>query len=128
MEDEKVWISDQVWDQLFDTLLWQASELDGEEVTRDDIHPSSQEAVKDSFRSFVRHNDTSLAVFREHTNRGWEDVAHDFVLTANRHGAGFWDRCYCVRVECEFADRLTVAAHAYPMDVCVGDDGFVYVV
>lgn len=36
-----------------------------------------------------------------------EQVAHDFWLTRNRHGAGFWDGDY------EHGDKLTELAHAY---------------
>lgn len=34
---------------------------------------------------------------------------HDFWLTRNRHGAGFWDRGYDQAI----ADRLTKASHVY---------------
>lgn len=48
---------------------------------------------------------------------------HDFWLTRNGHGAGFWDRGYSD----ELAERLTEAAHAWG-NVCwyLGDDGRVY--
>ena len=35
------------------------------------------------------------------------DAGHDFFLTRNRHGSGFWDR------DLEHADELTDAAHVY---------------
>lgn len=38
----------------------------------------------------------------------WEGHGHDFALTRNSHGAGFWDRGYG-----EIGDRLTEAAQAY---------------
>ena len=47
------------------------------------------------------------------------DVGHDFWLTRNRHGAGFWDRGLGA-----LGDRLTKAAHAYgECDIYLGDDG-----
>jgi hypothetical protein len=50
---------------------------------------------------------------------------HDFWLTRNRHGAGFWDRGYPK----DIATRLTNAAHAYgEVDLYVGDDGVIYAV
>lgn len=61
----------------------------------------------------------------------WDDVkdldagqvGHDFWLTRNHHGAGFWDRGLG-----ELGDRLTAAAHVYgESDLYVGDDGRVYV-
>lgn len=38
-----------------------------------------------------------------------EQNGHDFWLTRNRHGAGFWDRGYPANL----AERLTNASHAY---------------
>lgn len=50
-------------------------------------------------------------------------AGHDFWLTRNRHGAGFWDRGY----DEDVAQRLTDAAHkAGSRDVLVGDDDMVY--
>ena len=50
-------------------------------------------------------------------------AGHDFWLTRNGHGAGFWDRGLGER-----GDRLTNAAHVYgACDLYLGDDGFVYV-
>lgn len=51
-------------------------------------------------------------------------VAHDFWLTRNRHGAGFWDGDYPK----EIGDVLTELAHSYgECDLYVGDDGLIYV-
>ena len=47
---------------------------------------------------------------------------HDFWLTGNRHGAGFWDRGYGAD-----GDTLTEAAHGYgDVDLYVGDDGQIH--
>jgi hypothetical protein len=52
-----------------------------------------------------------------------EQAAHDFWLTRNGHGAGFWDGDWSEAVE----DKLTKLAEsfgeAYPY---VGDDGMIY--
>lgn len=49
-------------------------------------------------------------------------LAHDYVLTCNGHGAGFWDRGLG-----DLGDRLTDAAHADgEWDLYVGDDGLLY--
>ena len=48
---------------------------------------------------------------------------HDFWLTRERHGAGFWDRGY----PRQLGQRLTDAAHAYgSLELYVGDDDLVY--
>lgn len=47
---------------------------------------------------------------------------HDFWLTRNRHGAGFWDRGLG-----DVGDKLTDLAHAAgERDLYVGDDGLAY--
>lgn len=47
---------------------------------------------------------------------------HDFWLTRNRHGAGFWDRGMG-----EVGQKLTEAAHVYgSVDLYVGDNGRIY--
>lgn len=52
----------------------------------------------------------------------WGRHGHDFWLTRNGHGAGFWDRGYG-----EAGDRLAAAAKVYgESDLYRGDDGKVY--
>lgn len=49
-------------------------------------------------------------------------VAHDFWLTRNRHGAGFWDGDWP-----ENGDKLTKLAHSFgELAVYVGDDNLLY--
>ena len=56
----------------------------------------------------------------------YEHLAHDFWLTRNRHGAGFWDR-YSDGPGAEIGEALTEIAHAFgTADLCVGDDGWVW--
>lgn len=51
-----------------------------------------------------------------------EQAGHDFWLTRNRHGVGFWDRGLGA-----LGERLSEEAHAYgSYDLYVGDDGLVY--
>ncbi len=50
-------------------------------------------------------------------------AGHDFFLTRNHHGAGFWDGDW----PGEVAERLTMASHAFgEIDLYVGDDGLIY--
>ena len=50
-------------------------------------------------------------------------AGHDFWLTRNSHGAGFWDRDLG-----EVGEQLTVAAHNMGgSDIYPGDDGSLYV-
>lgn len=50
-----------------------------------------------------------------------EQIGHDFWLTRNGHGAGFWDRGF------NLGDLLTKWAKTYgSSDLYVGDDGMIY--
>lgn len=51
------------------------------------------------------------------------DMGHNFALTRNHHGTGFWDRGLG-----DLGDKLTTAAHAFgEQNLYVGDDGLLYV-
>lgn len=51
-------------------------------------------------------------------------AGHDFWLTRNGHGAGFWDRD---EISDALGEQLTVAAKGFgEIDLYVGDDGEVY--
>jgi len=40
----------------------------------------------------------------------WDYAAHDFILTRNHHGSGFWDGGW----HAPWGDRLTELAHTFP--------------
>lgn len=67
-------------------------------------------------------------IIPDYDNREYTDAemaGHDFFLTRNHHGAGFWDRDALSE---EDRDRLTAAAHSFGgCDLYVGDDGKIYV-
>ena len=51
-----------------------------------------------------------------------EQNGHDFWLTRNHHGAGFWDRGYG-----EAGEKLTALSHGYgSYSLYVGDDKKIY--
>jgi hypothetical protein len=54
-------------------------------------------------------------------------AGHDFWLTRNGHGAGFWDRKLENREFGDVGEQLTEAAKAFPeVNLYVGDDGNIY--
>lgn len=56
-----------------------------------------------------------------------EQAGHDFWLTRNGHGAGFWDGDWRDGDDRRRETRLTIAAKAFgPCDLYVGDDGRIY--
>lgn len=86
-----------------------------------DIAPESLQRMIEDCRDFQKANGALLENYEE---AGYEMGAagHDFWLTRNRHGAGFWDR----GLE-EVGQDLTGAAHGYgECWLYVGDDGRIY--
>lgn len=53
-----------------------------------------------------------------------ENAGHDFWLTRNGHGAGFWENDFGTEADCE---KLTAACEEFKeFDLYVGDDGLIY--
>ena len=52
----------------------------------------------------------------------WDHAAHDFILTRNHHGAGFWDGDWFE----PYGSLLTDLAHTFPeLELYLNDDGLV---
>jgi hypothetical protein len=104
--------------------LWASLDEDGESFdglySVDDIAPSAiQQAIADcsAFRE-------TMAEQLELTEADDAQHGHDFWLTRNRHGAGFWDRGY----PAEVGKALTDCAHSFgEANVYCGDDGQLYI-
>lgn len=88
----------------------------------DDIDPKSVAGSRSECEDFMKANAPALEEYYRITGGGAESAGHDFWLTRNRHGAGFWDRGAG-----RAGKLLTDAAHVYGgVDPYVGDDGTVY--
>jgi len=106
--------------------LWSTPDDDGgfldNRFGEDDIDPETQRAMWEDCSRFLRENVADLAEMMEKTDATMETLGHDFWLTRNGHGTGFWDR----GAE-EVGERLTEAAHAFGgFDLYIGDDGRIY--
>lgn len=92
----------------------------GDSYTASDLSAEAFESMRADIEDFEALLD------REGIDRSdWTDeqLGHDFWLTRNRHGAGFWDRGHG-----DVGETLTRYAHAYgESDLYVGDDGRLYV-
>lgn len=85
-------------------------------------HDATIEIINDAL-DFVVTNWRDLHEFGRVTGRPADYAGHDFLLTRNHHGAGFWDRGAG-----EVGKRLTAASDPYgETSAYVGDDGKVYV-
>lgn len=101
--------------------LWTATDEHGEALDRvhtaEDFHPDTVTAARAECADFLQAASEDAATLPA------EQVGHDFWLTRNRHGAGFWDRGLG-----EQGRRLTDLAHPYgSADVYVGDDTFLHI-
>ena len=102
-----------------ETALWSSIDWDTDEpldalYSIDDIAPETLELMKADCSDF---QDCNGDITFETDHPG-----HDFWLTRNGHGAGFWDGDYPVH-----GDALTESSRAYgSVDLYVGDDGLIY--
>lgn len=86
-----------------------------EEVNRDKLRGWSRDArlrAQGDCEQFQRENAAELNAYYEVTGRDEADAGHDFFLTRNGHGAGFWDRD-SDPVNHPVLDQLTEASHGY---------------
>lgn len=87
--------------------------LEADGFTPDDLTDAAVESIREDITSFVTDNWTDV--------RGLDaaQTGHDFLLTRDRHGTGFWDRGLG-----DVGDRLTEAAYPYgESGFCVTDNG-----
>jgi hypothetical protein len=81
-----------------------------------DIAPDTLARIEADCRAFQRDNAADIGT-------EFERAAHDFWLTRNRHGAGFWDGDWPT----DAGERLTAASHAAgEFELYVGDDGLLH--
>jgi hypothetical protein len=106
--------------------LVSAADAGGPEPTPDDLTDDACEHMTRDAHDFYAANVRDLRA----STLSMEQAGHDFSLTRNRHGAGFWDwdRKHISKDADAALDRLTDAAHAYgEQSLIVGDDGKVSV-
>ena len=104
--------------------LWSSTQDDDSPFDDDygveDFSPESIEAAEKDISDFLGLLDAENILWEEFL--GEEQFGHDFWLTRNGHGAGFWDRGLG-----NLGEKLTEWAHSYgSSDVYLGDDGKVY--
>lgn len=87
-----------------------------------DLDPESRRQLELEARDFFDSQQDLLRAVIDQFEANWGQHGHDFWLTRNHHGAGFWDRGYG-----ELGRRLTDACRPYgDCYLYVGDDGKVY--
>ncbi len=76
-----------------------------------DIEPDTLAKLAADCAKFQAENAADLALYNHPQWTAAELGGHDFWLTRNGHGCGFWDRNDCLPEDA--GQRLTDAAHAY---------------
>ncbi len=108
-------------------LLWCEKDLDTSEPLDthhdvSDLHASALASLRDDFKQFLQDNANDLIEAKDTYGYTLDQAGHDFILSRNGHGAGFFDR----GLE-EIGDRLQKAAgDVGSTDAYVGDDGYIY--
>jgi hypothetical protein len=123
-----------------EAALWSSNDEDGDSLDQNysvnDLAPETLEKIKADCQKFQAENADALAVgcSRPKQMKHWlgtspefytdsEQAGHDFWLTRNGHGSGFWDGDW---PEPE-ASELTKASKAFgEYELYVGDDGKLY--
>ncbi|NBX97408.1 hypothetical protein EBQ81_00890 [bacterium] len=103
------------------------ADAEGEDFTGDEM-PSDElmERLRADAGAFFDANEADILAEGACSYTGCSPAAyagHDFWLTRNGHGAGFWDGDW----RQPEADRLDAAAKAFgSFDLIAGDDGLIY--
>lgn len=112
-------------DAYLETMLWASTDDHGEPLDEhygpEDLAPVARQATLTELQDFWDLLLRELPqVADQYTLR---DLAHDFWLTRNGHGAGFWDGAY----PADLGRELTKWAKSFgSQDVYVGEDGLLY--
>lgn len=114
-----------------EAMLWSSSGTDqnGEDLESLEGFELSTEAkrlAREDCEQFLFAGKHLIADLPEWYGKGdggiYAYAGHDFWLTRNGHGAGFWDRGLG-----DLGERLTALSKTYaPIDPVVGDDGKIY--
>ena len=101
--------------------LWSSTDVvEGEDVALDsvgnDLAPETREQMEADCVKFEAENSTDLWEYGTQSQGG-----HDFWLTRNGHGAGFWED------DTPVGNRLTEACKAHgEFTLYIGDDGLIH--
>ena len=115
-----------VLEHYIECALWSSSDPDGGAEYLDQTDATLSDAAKREMaadcQDFLEANEDDLDRFSEF---GFAEpqIGHDFWLTRNGHGAGFWDRGAG-----DVGERLTEAAKAHgSCDLYIGGDGKIHI-
>lgn len=93
-----------------------------QDYSRDDFAAETEKTLRIEATEFYNAHETAIIRYCERIGHDADYAGHDFWLTRNGHGAGFWDRGIG-----ELGEHLSDASRAYgECDLYIGDDGKIY--
>lgn len=112
-------------DSYIECALWSSTGDNDEPLDRNfdrsNIDPETLKKMEEELNSFFQKLEEEGLLEEANKFQDDERISHDFWLTRNGHGAGFWDGDYAD------GDRLTAIAKGFGnVDLYVGDDGMIY--
>lgn len=114
----KAYLAAAIWSSTYENEDGECVPMDDKYSTRDISASSIFDATQDCIQ-FINANGIPSYGDPEYSDA--EKAGHDFWLTRNHHGAGFWDRR---ELSMEDKARLMEASHSFrEVDLIVGDDG-----
>lgn len=97
--------------------FWSSSEISDISNGEDELSDETLAKIMADCAKFQAENDLTGYPLR--------NAGHDFWLTRNRHGCGFWEEEFGTPEQCA---KLTAAAHVFgECDLYRGDDGKIYI-
>jgi len=118
-------LTDSDFNQYLVTALWSSTDDDepldtSYEIT--DIHATAIAKSRLDCEAFLIENEQDVAALLDGDHE-MSSIMHDFWLTRNGHGCGFWDGDYPK----EIGDRLTESSERFgDAELYVGDDGAIW--
>lgn len=111
-------------DEYLETALWAETDDDGRSLDENyavyDVSPTARAAATEDCANFIAAAGVALTQYQAQMQG--RTGGHDFWLTRNGHGAGFWDRGLD-----SLGDALSELARSFGETwITVGDDGELY--
>lgn len=112
----------------FITAMWSSLDTSGQETDNDDTHLDENYCLDDIAPITIDRANKDIGKFLEQASHLIDDldlnqVMHDFWLTRNGHGVGFWDGDY----EEKAGEELTNICEKFgEIDLYSGDNGKLY--
>jgi hypothetical protein len=116
--------------QYIETALWSTTDNSNEQGGEPlDANYSINDIYEETLQLMIKDCQDFQEKYADLINQAYmndqfsDDVGHDFWLTRNYHGAGFWDGDYPK----DLGEALTKISHEFgEVDLYLGDDGKIY--